>query len=146
MLAIFQATVTFVKKVRIVLLLLAVVCLPLSLVCVAQRAYQTGKLLSVQSPESPFPLPLPSGQTLTVPVHMTYLFEVQEADIVYIGYCQKRDYKPEWRVGDDVQFRLKKDMMYLKRPNGKEFTLDFLLQAKLGPDGKPLTIVSYKKR
>jgi plasmid stabilization system protein ParE len=79
-------------------------------------------------------------------LHLAYQFEVQQADIVYIGYCEKRDYKAEWRVGDDVQFRLKKDKMYLKRPNGKEFMLEFLLQAKLGPDGKPITILGYKKR
>lgn len=48
----------------------------------------------------------------------------------------KRDYKTEWQVGDDVQFRLKKDKMYLKRTNERELTLDFLLQAKLGPDGE----------
>jgi hypothetical protein len=45
-----------------------------------------------------------------------------------------------------MQFRTKKDKMYLKRPNGKEFGLEFLLQAKLGPDGKPVTILSQRKR
>ena len=114
--------------------------------CAEQKTYQTGKLLSVQSPETPFPLPLPSGQTLAIPAHLLYEFEVQAEDIVYIGYCQKRDYKAEWRVGNDVQFRLKKDKIYLRRPNGKEFALDFLLQAKLGADGKPITALSYKKR
>ena len=135
-----------VTKGRIVILLLVVVSLSFSLVCAAQRTYQTGKLLSVQSPEIPFSVPLTSGQTLALPLHLTYQFEVQQADIVYIGYCEKRDYKAEWRVGDDVQFRLKKNKVYLKRPNGKEFTLEFLLQAKLGPDGKPITILGYKKR
>jgi hypothetical protein len=91
-------------------------------------------------------MPLPSGQTLALPLHLTYQFEVQQTDIVYIGYCGKRDYKAELRVGDDVQFRLKEDKVYLKRPNGKEFMLEFLLQAKLGPDGKPITILGYKKR
>ena len=151
--AIFQAkvrprriAVVSVTKGRIVILLLVVVTLLFSLVCAAQRTYQTGKLLSVQSPEMPFPMPLPSGQTLALPLHLTYQFEVQQANIVYIGYCGKRDYKAEWRVGDDVQLRLKKDKVYLKRPNGKEFMLEFLLQAKLGPDGKPITILGYKKR
>ncbi len=90
----------------------------------------------------PFPLPLPSGQTLTFPVHLSYQFEVQQADVVYIGYCQKRDYKAEWQVGDDVQFRLKKDKMYLKRPNGRELTLDFYCRRSSVPTGKPITILS----
>jgi len=36
--------------------------------------------------------------------------------------------------------------IYLKQQNGKEFTLEFLLEAKLGPDGEPLTILSQRKR
>ena len=80
------------------------------------------------------------------PIHPTYQFEIQQGEVVYIGYCQNRDYKAEWHVGDDVQFRTKKNKLYLKRPNGKEFRLEFLLEAKLGPDGKPVTILSQRKR
>ena len=89
---------------------------------------------------------MPSGQTFSIPVHLSYQFEIHQGDAVFVGYCQKRDYKAEWHVGSDVQFRMKKDKLYLKRPNGKEFTLEFLLQAKLGPDGKPVTFLSQRKR
>lgn len=110
------------------------------------KTYLAGKLVSIQSPEVDFPLPLASGQNLLLPMHLSYQFEIQLEDVVYVGYCQTREYKAEWHVGDEVQFRRKKDKMYLKRPNGKEFGLEFLLQAKLDPDGKPVTILSQRKR
>jgi len=111
----------------------------------APKAYLTGKLVSIKSPEVLLPLPFPSGQTMTFPIHPTYEFEIQQGEVVYIGYCQHRNYKAEWHVGDDVQFRMKKSNLYLRRPNGKEFRLEFLLEAKLGPDGKPV-ILSQQKR
>ena len=52
-------------------------------------------------------------------MRLSYQFEVQQGDIVYVGYCQRRDYKAEWRVGNDVQFRLRKDKMCLKTPQRK---------------------------
>jgi len=133
------------RAVAVGVLLLAVV-LPSALAHASQKTYEGGKLLSVYSPEVPFPMPLPSGQTVTLPMHFSYHFEVQQGDVVYVGYCQQSEYRPEWKVGDDVQFRLKKDKLYLKRSNGKELMLVFLLQATLGPDGKPTTILKYKKQ
>jgi hypothetical protein len=132
------------RAIAIGVLLLAV-ALPLELARASQKAYEGGKLLSVYSPEVPFPMPLPSGQTLTLSMHFGYRFEVQQGDVVYVGSCQQSEYRPEWKVGDDVHFRLKKDKLYLKRPNGKELMLVFLLQAKLGPDGKPTTVLKYKR-
>lgn len=126
--------------------LLSFALLPLGFVYATQKTYEAGRLVSVQSPEVSIPIPLPSGQTLDWPMHFSYEFEIQQGDVVYIGYCQKSEYKAEWHVGDKTQFRLKKDKMYLKRPNGKELRLVFLLQAKLGADGKPITILKYKKR
>jgi hypothetical protein len=127
------------------------VVLALSLPGVAHgegRTYQTGNLVSVNSPELPFTLPpvVAGGPSITIPLHLSYEFEVRNGDIVYLGFCRRSDYKPEWRVGEDVQFRLQKDKMYLKRPNGKEFRLIFLLEAKLGADGQPTVLVNYKKR
>ena len=91
----------------------------------SEKVYETGKLLSVKSPEVPFTMPplTPKGPATTVPMHPYYEFEIQQGDVVYMGYCDRRDYKAEWRVGDDVQFRLQKDKLILKRPNGKEFKL-----------------------
>lgn len=114
----------------------------------SEKTYGTGKLLSINSPEVPFTIPplTPNGPTTTLPMHLYYEFEIQQGDVVYMGYCDRRDYKAEWLVGDDVQFRLQKDKLILKRPNGKEFKLTFFLEAKLGPDGKPVTILNRKKR
>jgi hypothetical protein len=141
-----QAKVVAVKTPRIAtLLLVAAFAWPLT-AHAAPKTYLAGKLLSIQSPEVDSPLPLPSGQTLLLPMHFSYQFEIQLGDVVYVGYCQTREYKAEWHVGDEMQFRTKKDKMYLKRPNGKEFGLEFLLQAKLGPDGKPVTILSQRTR
>jgi hypothetical protein len=137
-----------VKKELPAIFVLLVLTLHSTSVCGSEKTYEDGKLLSVNSPEVPLTIPplVSSGSTVTFPLHLFYHFEVQQGDIVYIGYCQRRDYKAEWRVGDDVQFRLQKDKMYLKRQNGKEFKLEFLLEAKLGPDGKPVTVVSHKKQ
>jgi hypothetical protein len=65
---------------------------------------------------------------------------------VYVGSCPRNDYSPEWRVNDDVQFRLKKDRMYLKRPKRGELELNFMMSAKLGADGKPIPVVSFSKK
>ena len=131
---------------RLVIVLLAFASLPLCWTYAGERTYQTGKLVSIQSPEINFPLPLPSGQVFSMPVHWSYMFEIQQGDLVYVGSCQKRDYKPDWRVTDDVEFRLKNDKMYLRRPQGKELALDFILSAKLGSDGKPIAVVSSTKK
>jgi hypothetical protein len=137
-----------VKKELPAILVLLVLALHSAPIYGSEKTYEDGKLVSVNSPEVSLTIPplVPSGPTVTFPLHLSYHFGVQQGDVVYICYCQKRDYKAEWRVGDAVQFRLQRDKMYLKRPNGKEFKLEFLLEAKLGPDGKPVTVVSYKKR
>jgi hypothetical protein len=134
------------KAAAIGTLLLVTVILLQPLVYASQKTYQAGKLLSVESPEESIPIPVGNGQTMNWPVHFNYKFEVQKGDVVYIGYCQKSAYKAEWQVGDNVEFRLNKDKMYLKRPNGKELTLVFLLEARLGPDGQPITVLKSKRR
>jgi hypothetical protein len=58
----------------------------------------------VYSRELRVALPPPSDQTSHLPTHFGYHFEMQQGDIVYVGYCQQSEYKPEWKVGDEVQF------------------------------------------
>jgi len=82
------------RAIAIGVLLLAV-ALPLELARASQKAYEGGKLLSVYSPEVPFPMPLPSGQTLTLSMHFGHRFEVQQGDVVYVGSCQQSEYRPE---------------------------------------------------
>ena len=83
------------------ILVLLVLALHSASVYGSEKTYEDGKLLSVNSPEVPLTIPplVPSGPTVTFPLHLSYHFEVQQGDVVYIGYCQKRDCKAEWRVG-----------------------------------------------
>jgi hypothetical protein len=108
-----------------------------------EKLYGEGKLVSIESPDTPFPLPLPSGQIIGVRMQLLSRFAIQQADILYLGTCLKRDCKAEWRVGDDVEFRREKDKLYLKRPKHGETELHFLLSAKLDADGKPVAVLDY---
>lgn len=126
---------------------IAVLTCPLCWTFAREKTYQTGKLVSVESPETPFPLPLPSGETVSMPVHLLYRFEVRQGDVLYVGSCLKKDYpKAQWQTADEVQFRREKDKMYLKRPKGGELELHFLLSAKLDPDGKPVAVLDFAKK
>jgi hypothetical protein len=129
----------------IAVVLMAVLSLP---ICAAARekSYEKGKLVAIESPDTPFPLPLPSGQVIGVPMQPLNRFAIQQGDILYLGTCLKRDCKPEWRVGDDIQFRREKDKLYLKRPEHGERELHFLLSAKLDADGKPVAVLDYAKK
>jgi hypothetical protein len=133
------------RKPAAIAVFFSLVLLPSSWVHASQKTYEAGKLLSIKSPEVLLPIPVSPGQTFNWPMHFSYEFEIQQGDVVYIGYCQKSEYKAEWHVGDETQFRLVKDKIYLRRPNGKELRLVFLLQAKLGADGKPVTILKQKR-
>jgi hypothetical protein len=125
-------------------ILMAVLSLP---ICWArEKSYENGKLVSIESPDTPFPVPLPSGQVIGVPINILNRFGVRQGDILYLGTCLKKDCKPEWRVGDDIKFRREKDKLYLKRPKHGERELHFLLSAKLDANGKPVAILDYAKK
>jgi hypothetical protein len=144
---------------RITAVLMIIVSFPFFSANAGEKTYQIGKLVSIESPETPVSLPVPTlirpqnsppmqfppGQAISVPVHLFYKFEIQQADVLYVGLCQRKDYRAEWRVADDIQFRLKKDKIYLRRQKKGELALSLLLTAKLGPDGKPTTIVAFGK-
>ena len=132
---------------RITAILMILVSFPFFSAYAGEKTYQTGKLVSIESPETPISLPVqfPPGQAVSVPMHLFYKFEIQQADVLYVGLCQRKDYRAEWRVADDIQFRLKKDKIYLRRQEKGELALNLLLTAKLGPDGKPTTIVAFGK-
>jgi hypothetical protein len=141
----FKESLGMREKGNIAVVLMAVLSLP---ICAAARgkSYENGKLVSIESPETPFPLPLPSGQIIGVPTQLLNEFGIQQRDILYLGTCLKRDCKPEWRVGDDVQFRREKGKLYLKRPKHGECELQFLLSAKLDADGKPIAVLDYARK
>jgi hypothetical protein len=106
------------------------------------KVYQTGTLVKIESPETgmrfgPF---RPTDPVLIVPTHLFYNFDIQVGDVHYVAACGAYRYRPEWKVGHDVHFRLKKDQVYLKRPNGKEFRLDFWAETLVRPDGTSLMV------
>jgi hypothetical protein len=137
-----QSYSCFVSKILIFLASVVVITLlPFCTANAGSKTYENGKLISVQSPEITLHL-----SSIDLPMQLSYEFEIQQGDLVYVGSCRRQDYKPEWQAGRDVQFRLNKDSVYLRRPNGKELRLVFLLHAKLGPDGKPITILRSKKK
>jgi len=111
-----------------------------------EKSYENGTLVSIESPDTPFPLPLPSGQVIAVPMKILNRFGIRQGDVLYLGTCLKKECKAEWRVGDDVQFRRVKDRLYLKRPKHGERELHFFLSAKLDAKGKPVAVLDYAKK
>jgi hypothetical protein len=71
------------------------------------KTYLTGKLVHVDS-----------EQTIESRIYVLY---IQQSDHSFsVRMVEKPTYKLEWAVDDPVEFRLAKDAIYLKRPNGKE--------------------------
>jgi hypothetical protein len=59
-----------IRKERIALVLLVTLCLTGGFGHASEKAYQAGRLVSVQSPEQPIPLPNPIGsQPIVFPLH-----------------------------------------------------------------------------
>jgi hypothetical protein len=133
------------RKATIAAVLIAISSLPICL-SAREKPYEKGKLVSIESPDTPVRLPLPSGQVIGVPVRLLNRFGIQQGDILYLGTCLKKDCKAEWRVGDDVEFRREKDKLYVKRPKHGEVELHFLMSAKLDADGKPVAVLDYAKK
>ena len=71
------------------------------------KTYLMGKLVHVDS-----------EQTIESRIYVLY---IQQSDHSFsVRMVEKPTYKLEWAVDDPVEFRLAKDAIYLKRPNGKE--------------------------
>ena len=105
------------------------------------KKYETGTLVEVALITVPFHIPDLTGRTkndLVLPTPMIYRVWVRSGDVIYVGDCLRSNFRQEWRVNEEVQFRLKRDKLYLRRPNGKEFELTMFGQARSGPDGKPV--------
>jgi hypothetical protein len=90
-----------------------------------KRSYEKATLIDVLPKYIESPLPgivlLPPPQVL-----VGYSFEIQVSDFTYFvnaAMCcplKSQNNKPEWTVGDPIEFRFDKDKMLVKRPNGKE--------------------------
>ncbi|HEY2467498.1 MAG TPA: hypothetical protein VGI45_06615 [Terracidiphilus sp.] len=89
----------------------------------ADKVYQTGKLLDVDS--QPYTKEVPvNGGSMSVLRHENSL-AIQVGDIVYIGQCEEKRHfsscRPgNWIVGDAINVRFEKDNMYLQKAGGGE--------------------------
>ena len=98
----------------------------------ADKAYQTGKLLDVDSQLYQKLV----GDT-TVTRHQNDL-SVQVGDIIYVGECHERkrwsSCRPgNWIVGDPIEVRVDKDEMYLRKPNGGEVKTRIVKRVRVNP-------------
>ena len=105
----------------------------------ADRAYLTAKLSKVLAKDIYATANIPpltqngSGLTLPLPLGVMYQFDLDADGITYVAACMskaKRSYAGEWIVNDPVQFRVEKDKLFLKRPNGKELRLGLLTRVR----------------
>ena len=97
------------------------------------KTYQTGKILSIRSPEANavsyrMPTRAPAQDTV-----FTHDISVQVGDSVVVGrYKSWTDYLPStWTEGSSVAVRLGKHSMYLKGPVGDEFKLRIVSRRSL---------------
>lgn len=105
----------------------------------ADRTYLTAKLSKVFAKDIYATANIPpltqngSRLTLPIPLGVMYQFDLDADGITYIAACMskaKRSYAVEWIVNDPVQFRLEKDKLFLRRPNGKELRLGLLTRVR----------------
>jgi hypothetical protein len=128
----------------IAVIFIVVLCLPI-FSAARGKSYENGKLVSIESPDAPLPVPLPSGQVIGVSIQALNRFGLRQGDILYLGTCLKKECNAKWRVGDDVQFR-EKDKLYVKREKHGEQELHFLLSARVDANGKPVAILDYARK
>ena len=100
-----------------------------------QKLYETGTVAFIKPMQPSLPIQAPDGRMVQVPVQIGFEVEVTQGDRAIIGARQKKRYDGEWRPGDTVQFRLHGSKLYLKSRDGKDFTLDFVVEGILGSDG-----------
>jgi hypothetical protein len=89
----------------------------------ADKVYQTGKLLDVDSQLYTKEVPM-NGGSMGVLRHENSL-AVQVGDIIYIGQCEEKRHfsscRPgNWIIGDAINVRFENDSMYLQKPGGGE--------------------------
>jgi hypothetical protein len=60
-------------------------------------------------------------------------------DLVYFAAYSagKLSYRPDWIVNDPIDFRLTKDNMFLKRPDGKELEVRLIKKVRATKEDKP---------
>jgi hypothetical protein len=104
------------------------VCLLVTLLQAGQKIYQSAKVFRIEPLNVSVPLDIRGAGTINAPATAGYEVAVLQDSTLYVGFCKRDECKLEWQVGDDVQYRLKGDRILLKRANGKELKLNFVLQ------------------
>jgi hypothetical protein len=103
------------------------------------RTYETGKLSNVTITDSTasvtIPPMAPNASALVLPLRLGVIFHftIEQKEITFQAGCfskDKKSYAAEWVVNDPVQFRVEKDKLFLKRPNGKELRLALLMRVR----------------
>lgn len=120
-----------------------VLCLTIVLLVPAaearDKAYATGQLIKVTMSDNVFPLTVQplcqncAALQLPLPLGVIYTFEVKEDDIAYVAACTskaKKSYATDWVIHDRVEYRIKKERLFLRRPNGKELRLGLLTRTR----------------
>ena len=111
-------------------------CLSMLLLLPAAEArdkmYATGQLAKVTTADIVVPFNIPplcqncAALQLPLPLGVSYVFDIQQDDITYIAACTskvKKSCAADWIIHDPVEYRIEKDKLFLKRPNGKELRL-----------------------
>jgi hypothetical protein len=78
-----------------------------------------------------------SGFTMQIPLGVAYKFTLDADGIAYFAACvskAKKSFAADWVVNDPVQFRVEKNRLYLKRPNGTALRLGLIEKIRIKPD------------
>lgn len=103
------------------------------------KTYATGELVKVTISDIVFPLNMPplcqncAALQLPLPLGVTYMFEIRQDDNRYVAACTskaKKSYAADWIIHDPVEYRVEKEKLFLKRPNGKELRLALLTRSR----------------
>ncbi len=107
-----------------------------SVSCASAKTYLTGKLVHVDFKRSSDTVIVVGGPK-NVTEFSTYVLYVEYQDLVYsVRLVEKATDELEWKVNAPIEFRLVKDAIYLRRPNGKEMKFPLLKAATLDDGGK----------
>jgi hypothetical protein len=91
-----------------------------------KRVYEHGVLIAVSPLYIDFQRPFDGPLTPIVQIPIEYRFQIQSETLAYLVHvvlcCPPSNphFKGEWAVNDVIDFRIHKDKMFIKRPNGKE--------------------------
>jgi hypothetical protein len=111
-----------------------------------QKEYQTGKFVDLNSKGYNKIISNPdNGDVISVRRRENYL-SVQLGDLLVIGECVTKENligrihnpcQPEnWIVGDPIQVRIKGNLMYLKKPDGKEVKTRIVKRVRVATKAK----------